>query len=490
MKLFGYELTRHTKASVQPLGVTNGGGALVPATSSGMGALYGLVREAFAGAWQRNVVVDNQRNLLAFSAVYACVTLIANDISKLRMKLMHTNDDGVWEEVTSGPSAFLPVLSKPNRYQNRIQFLTQWLIMKLLYGNVYVLKERDARRVVVALYVLESRLVTPLVAPDGGVYYQLNVDQLSGLENGITVPASEIIHDRMACLWHPLIGVSPIYACGSSATQGLRIQANSATFFENMSRPSGVLTAPGEIHETTIKEIKEMFEANFSAGKIGRLAVLGDGMEYAPMTIPASDAQLIEQLKWTVEDVARCFHVPLHMIASGPNPTFQNIGSLTQQYYTQTLQTLIESLELALGEGLALPAKYGVELDLDALLRMDTASRYEAYKNGIAGGWMHPNFARLAENMKKVAGGDTPYMQQQNWSLEQLDKRDINKAPVGGSHPFGNPNAPAEPPAGTPPPPAPPPKGIDTDEDDDGDMTTFAALLIAKYTEASYAEES
>lgn len=465
-----------TKATVAPLSVSGSGGSLVPASSSS--TFLGFIRESFAGAWQRNVVIDNDRNLLAFSAVYACITLISNDIGKMRLKLMEQDDEGVWEEVTSSP-AFLPVLRKPNHYQNRIQFLTCWMMSKLMHGNTYVLKRRDERNVVTALYVLDPRLVVPQVALDGSVFYQLNVDRISELEQAVIVPASEIIHDRMPALWHPLIGVSPIYACGSSATQGIRIQANSAAFFENMSRPSGALTAPGTIQDETAERLKKAFEENFSGSKLGRLAVLGDGLKYEAMTIPAVDAQLIEQLKWTVEDVARCFHVPLHMIGSA-NPTFQNIGSLTQSYYTQTLQSHIESLELSMDEGLALPSEYGVELDLDALLRMDTSSRFDAWGKAIGAGWMAPNEARRRENLEPVVGGQTPYLQQQNWSLAQLDKRVM----------------PAEPPTagavgGSPTPPgavaAPKPAGEAVPQEDDA-ASALAVALISKFAEAAYAE--
>ena len=486
----GWLAGNRTKGAVAPIGADNSGGALM---GSRLGSgLWGLVSESFSGAWQKNVVVDPDRSLLAFSAVYACVSLIANDVGKLRPKLVMESENDVWSEVTSA-NPFQQVLRRPNQYQNRIQFFTHWIVSKLLYGNTYVLKQRDGRKIVTALYVLDPRLVTPVVTPSGDVYYQLGVDPLSMLDQSVVVPASEIIHDRMPCLWHPLLGVSPIYACGSSATQGIRIQANSAAFFENMSRPSGMLTAPGHIPDDIATRLKQAFEDNFRGSKIGRLAVLGDGLKYEAMTIPAADAQLIEQLKWTVEDVARCFHVPLHMISGGANPTFQNIGSLTQSYYSQTLQTLLESLELCLEEGLSLPDRYDIEFDLEALLRMDQTSRYDAYGKAIGAGWMKPNEARVKENLEPVTGGDTPYMQQQNWSLAQLDKRDINAAPPaapGGAlpHPAG---APANPPP-TDPGAAPASaggKGSETDDDSETDVFVMAAALIAKFTEASHAEE-
>src|SRR5688572_17922036 len=195
------------------------GYSLVPGYPSLWMRSFGPILEGFAGAWSRNIIVESTQNILAFSAVYACVALRSGDVAKLRLKLVKEALDGIWDEVES-PS-FSPVLRKPNRYQTRIQFLQYWMASKLLYGNAYVLKERDDRGVVTQLYGLDPRSVTPLVAPDGEVFYQLGADNLSGVPVGDNaIPASEIIHDRMTTLWHPLVGVSPIYACGASATQG------------------------------------------------------------------------------------------------------------------------------------------------------------------------------------------------------------------------------------------------------------------------------
>jgi HK97 family phage portal protein len=382
------------------------------------------VQESFPGAWQRNIVADGERNLLAFPAVYACIEIISNDIAKLPINLVRQNTRGIWEKV-EGNSPFWPVLRKPNAYQTRVQFMGQWLQSKLMHGNTFALKARDERGIVVGLYILDPNRVTPLVTPDGGVYYELRRDELSrlGNEEPIVVPASEIIHDRMMCLWHPLVGISPLYAGGTSATQGLRIQNNSNKFFENMSRPSGILVAPGTISDETAKRLKEAWESNFTGGNIGRVAVVGDDLKYQEMTIPAATAQLMEQLKWTAEDVARTMLVPLYKLGLGPNPTFNNIGALNQDYYNNTLQIHFEAIEALLDEGLRLPSGMGTEFDLKNLLRMDPVSRAQTYKDGIGAGFLSPNEARFEENLEPKPGGDTPYMQQQMWSLEQLNNR-------------------------------------------------------------------
>jgi len=375
--------------------------------------------ESFPGAWQQNTVVD-RFSAGSYWAVFACITLIAKDISKMRPRVMQRDRAAGIFSVTE----MRPVLNKPNHYQTRVEFLFSWIICQMLYGNTYVLKRRDERGFVDALYILDPNRVMPLVSTDGSVYYQLHADNLANMQEGIVVPASEIIHDRMYTLHHPLVGVSPIYACGIAAVQGLAIQDNSAKFFQNMSRPSGVLTAPGAISDVTATRLKTLWEENYSGNNIGRVGVLGDGLKYEGMTITATDSQLIEQLKMTGEMIAACFHVPGYKIGVGAMPTVSNTAALNQQYYDQCLQYIIEKLELRLDEGLEIEPPFETWLDLSGLLRMDPEARYKSHNEAINGGWKSPNEARREEDLKPVAGGDTPYMQQQNYSLAALNDRD------------------------------------------------------------------
>lgn len=459
MRLFGLDIRwPATKAK-----------SALSAVDTGNGGWFGLIREPFGGAWQRFMPAAAPKDVLAYSAVYSCVSIIAADIAKLRLTLQRRNDDGTATEVVSSP--FLPVIQHPNHYQNRLKFIEQWIVSKLIYGNAYALKRRDARGIVTGLYLLPACRVTPLVAADGSVFYQLSRDDLSGVAEDVTAPASEIIHDTMISLWHPLVGVSPIYACGVAASMGNKIVANSTRFFDNMSRPSGALTAPGVISDETANRLKKAWEENFSGSNIGHLAVLGDGLKYEPMTIPASDAQLIEQLKWTIEDVARCFHVPLFKLG-GPLPPNAGIEALNQMYYSECLQSLIEALELSLDEGLALPSGMHVEFELSGLLRMDTAARYDAKNKAVGGGWMSPNEARRGENLPPVQGGESPMIQQQNYSLAALARRDALDDPF-------NPRPPAPPAL-----PAPEPSDDDEDDgDDDEEIEMMMAEMMAAWRE-------
>lgn len=415
--------------------------ALLPTLQplSGRGGWWSIVSESFPGAWQRNVEVKMD-TVLTYFAVFSCVTLIASDVGKLCLRLVQQDDDGIWTETTS-PS-FSPVLRKPNRYQTIIKFVEQWIVSKLIHGNTYILKQRDQRGVVVALYVLDPTRVTPLVAPDGAVYYELRRDDLSGLPlDTVTVPAREIIHDTMVALYHPLMGVSPIYACGVAATQGLAIQGNSTKFFSNGSNPGGVLTAPGNIPQPTADRLKAYWETNFSGDNVGKVAVLGDGLKYESMSVNAVDAQLIDQLKWTAENVCSCFHVPAYMIGVGPPPPYANIEPLLQQYYSQCIQSLLASFERVLDEGLGIDVKvngtqYGVEFDIDDLIWMDTATKTAAARDGITGGLSFNEVRKKYYGLGKVKGGDSPMSQQQNFSLAALAERDANS-------PFAKPATPS-----------------------------------------------
>jgi HK97 family phage portal protein len=420
--------------------------------------VFGIVREPFTGAWQRNLEVDNRACILAFSAVYSCVAIVSSDFGKLPCNMTEQTRDKIWRQVDRN-SPFMAVLEKPNRYQTRIQFFAQWAVSLMLYGNTYVLKERDQRGIVTEMYVLPGDAVRPMVCADGSIYYQISSWALCGLPEGLTVPASEIIHARINCLWHPLVGVSPIYACGAAATQGNRIQNQASRFFENMSRPSGMLTAPGNIDDETAARLKHEFESKLGGANIGRLLVAGSGIDYKAMTMPAVDAQLVEQLHWTVEDVARCFRVPLYMLDAGPIPTHSNIEAMARMYYAQTLQAIIEDAELLLEEGLELnkntTVPYAVEFDLTPLLRMDTAARYATYEVGVRAAVLSPNDARFMENLPPVEGGESPMSQQQNFSLAALAKRDAQDNPFATATPGAAAPAPAaalpEPDANAPP---------------------------------------
>lgn len=431
MRLLGFEITR-TKA---PSSFDN----ITPSRGWSWGYIIG---EPFTGAWQRNMEARPE-TILTFSTVYSCISLIASDIGKIRLRYVERASNGVWSEKES--ASFSPFLRKPNRYQTRQKFIETWITSKLINGNTYVLKERDNRDVVVAGYILDPNLTRPMIAPDGSIWYQLATSKLAGIDQDeVLVPASEIFHDVNVPLNHPLCGISPLSACALAALQGIKINESSAKFFQNGARPGGVLTAPGLINDETAKRIKDHWDNNYSGANAGKVAVLGDGLKYESMAVSAVDSDLINQMNMSSKQVCSAFHVPEFMVGVGSPPSYNNVEALYQMYYSQCLQTHIEGIEALLDDGLGLlkaNQDAGTEFDLDDLLRMDTATQYKTYGEGVSRGILAPNEARKRLNLKPVTGGDTPYLQQQNFSLEALSKRDSKDDPFATKTPV----APAKP---------------------------------------------
>jgi HK97 family phage portal protein len=458
---FGFQLSRRAAPNLMP-----------PISSSGGGGWWPVIRESFTGAWQQNVEIRPDL-VLAYHAVFACITLIANDVGKLCMRLIQeTADEGIWEETAS--AAFSPFLKHPNHFQNPVQFRETWITSKLRSGNTYALKVRDQRGVVIAAYVLDPCRVKPLVSPDGLVFYELTQDNISGVEDTVVVPQSEIFHDRMNCLFHPLVGLSPIFACGLAATQGLAAQNNSTNFFQNMSRPGGILIAPGPIKPDKAREMKILWDESFGGANAGKTAVLGDGVKYQTIAMTAAEAQMIDQLKWSAEVVCSCFHVPPFKLGFGPVPTY-SAETMNQIYYSDCLQSLIEQYENVVSYGLGLDEpKDGrnlwAELDLDDLIRMDSATQVKVLADGVTGSIFTPNEARKKANKRPLTGGNTVYLQQQQFSIEALNERDQ-------ADPFAKPSTPA------PALPAPQAQATDEPPDDAARSLEFLGALRSALVE-------
>jgi HK97 family phage portal protein len=438
---------------------------------SGRAGWWSVIRESYTGAWQRNdeIAVDN---VLTYYAIYSCIRLISTDVGKMCLRLVEEDRDGVWSRTES--PAFSPVLRKPNRYQTINKYIEQYILSKLLHGNAYVLKERDNRGVVTALYVLDASRVTPLVSSDGSVYYELKRDDLSGLsEEQRIFPASEIIHDTMIAPFHPLIGLSPLYACGLAALQGLSIQNNSKKFFDHGANPSGMLTAPGAIDDGTAARLKAHFESGaYSGEKSGAVIVAGDGLKYEQFTMSAVDAQLVEQLRMTAEQVCSAFGVPPYLVDIGPPPPYANFEPLVLKYHSTCIQSLTVNFEKCHDDGLGIGEKingrqYGTEFDIDDLIWMDTATRMTAAQTSIRSGLTPNEVRKKYHGVGRVSGGDAVYMQQQDYSIEALAERDADA-------PFAKPEPQRQLPEVTDEP---------VDEDADEDLEKHLGELLRKELE-------
>jgi len=438
------------------------------AVPSGRGGWYPIIREPFTGAWQRNLEIRND-DASAFHADFACKTLIARDIGKLRIKLSEKDKDDIWSETTN--PAFSPVLRRPNDYQTRNQFYESWMLSKLSRGNTYVIKERDDRNVVTGLHVLDPTRVQPLVSDEGAVYYRLNSDNLAGIDD-ITVPAREIIHDRRNCLFHPLVGTAPVFASGLASLLGLNAQKTSALLFENASQPGGMLIYPGDINEVEEQRVKEQFEQRFSRANLGRVAILSAGAKYEKVAMTNVEGQMVESLKWSAEVVCSVYHVPPYKVGVGALPSYNNVQALNVEYYSQALQSHIEEIEELLDHGLGLggwAGGMGTEFDTENLLRMDSTTLVGVVRDAVGAGVMSPNEGRAKFDLKPAKGGKSPYLQQQNYSLEALAKRDAQDDPFKPA---------------TPPAPPPQPAAADGEKPAKLDPQKLAAMFTMELREA------
>ncbi|HHZ1915703.1 TPA: phage portal protein, partial [Escherichia coli] len=205
------------------------------------------------------------------------------------------------------------------------------------------------------------------------------------------------------------------------------------SFFRNGGRPSGVIEIPGSITEENAKKLKSNWDSGYTGENAGKTAILSNGAKYNPTTFSPVDAQTVEQLKMTAEIVCSVFRVPAYKIGVGQPPSSDNVEALEQQYYSQCLQTLIESIELLLDEALETGENESTEFDVTTLLRMDSERRMKTLGDAVKNTLLTPNEARKRENLPPLAGGDALYLQQQNYSLEALSRRDAREDPFASA---------------------------------------------------------
>lgn len=381
------------------------------------------IHEPFAGAWQRNKEEDHG-TILTYPTLYTCITSIMQDIGKLPFLLMSKTDDGTFVEVDN--PAYSKVLREPNHYQNPQQFRESWLCAKLVQGNSYILLKRDERGVVNAMYPLDPFRVRPLVSDSGAVYYELQTNNLSLLpETGeqLIVPARDVIHDRWATFHHPLIGVPPVAAANWAVVKNLRIMRSAAEFFGNGAQPSGILTAPGQINDETAKRLADYWNTNFSGGNAGKVAVVGDDLKYVAMGMKSTDAQLVEQLKYSDEQIAQPFRIQPYKIGLSAPPAGWKSDDVNVQYHSDALSSLIEAMENLLARGLGITKPLEIWLDDETLWRMDAGKLAEVETKLVGGMIKTPDESRRKLNLPRTAGGNTLWGQHQDYPLGVLAKR-------------------------------------------------------------------
>lgn len=429
----------------------------VPLVNNIVSSLWGGAgagpHETFAGDWQSrdrsSSPVVTQRSPLSNSIVYTCINDISSDIAKLTLRVMRPREKGEGREVHDN-HPLVPLFNRPNHYQTSLQFVQSYLASKLWTGNTYVLLLRDGRGIVNTMHTLDPSSVVPSLTEDGSLWYLVKASKLNGLKQDVYIPARDVLHDRAVTLFHPLIGVSPLYAAVVSASIGNSISINSEQFFLNMSRASGVLSAPGEIPDPTAARLKAEWENNYRGLGFGKVAVLGSGLEWKPLNMTAVEAQLIDQLRYTAEDIGRVYRVPSFMLGES-KMTYRNSEQLARMYYQGCLSYHIEAMEQCFNQKFEMKGGSVVEFDLRPLFRLETDLRYDAHSKALTSGIKSINEVRAEEDLPPVKGGEEPRLQMQYVPIS-------TPQPAPAPAPGGTP-APAPAPEPAPPAePAPPPE--------------------------------
>ena len=354
----------------------------------------------------------NERSAMQLTAVYACVRILAEGVAGLPLHLYKCGKNGSREKAAEHPLYFL-LHDEPNPEMTSFVFRETLMTHLLLYGNCYCQIIRDGRGQVTALYPLMPNQMSVDRDEKGQLYYTYlrSGEEADTMKKGIVYLMPEDVLHIPALGFDGLVGYSPIAMAKNSIGMGLACEEYGARFFANGAAPSGVLEHPGTIKDIT--RLRESWNAIYGGSKnAGKVAILEEGMHYSPISISPNEAQFLETRKFQVDEIARIFHVPPHMIGDLERSTFSNIEQQSLEFVKYTLNPWVCRWEQALTKSLLSPREkqeYCIKFNVDGLLRGDYQSRMNGYAVGRQNGWMSANDIRELENMDKISeeqGGD------------------------------------------------------------------------------------
>jgi HK97 family phage portal protein len=366
--------------------------------------------------WQMGYNVDPSGGRSAM--VEACVAAYAQTIAMCPGSHWQHNDADGRTRVTN--SALNRVIRKPNSYQSISDFMLN-LVYAMYDGNAYILATRNNRFEISELHLFNSRTSYAQVAANGDVFYSLQGNEI--VENalgvgGLVVPARDVIHIRLHCPRHPLVGESPMVAAALQLTAGAAALQQQVLFYANQARPSFLLTTDAILSVEQARDLRAIWDEQSKGLNAGKTPVLSGGLKAQPMAISSTDSQLADLLKLSDQALANVFRVPLQILGIGNN-AFSSTESLMQFWLASGLGFALNHIEEAFGNAFLLkgqPDEY-LEYDTSALQRSSFKERVEAWATGTKGGVFARNEARADFERKPVEGGDEPWVQQQDVPL-------------------------------------------------------------------------
>lgn len=387
--------------------------------------------------FQKGFPIPHNKAPMENSTVLACVKLISEEMARLDINHSLRQDEGGWSN--SYQSAPYRVLRNPNHYQTRSDWMLHMMLSLLLEGNAYSVAVRDRRGAVTTLHPVPARGCTPhVVQGDGDVFYHFSsYDVATGdLESGVMVPQRDVLHLRLFCPTHPLIGMSPLVAAYLPMTSHEAINNQTAQFFTNMSRPDGLLTTPKPLPLQAAKRLQDAWKQRAAGGT----PILDNDIKYQQLSMTAVDSEIVKLFNLTERQIANAFRVPLEFLNQGEQSTYSNAEQRQKHFISSTLSFYLEHLESAFDKFFDLDPSQKIVFDLESgMMRPDFKERMDALSKGVTGGVLTPNEAREKENRPPVEGGNQVYMQRQNWPLDLLGD-DANSDGTPSSSTTDNPN--------------------------------------------------
>ena len=349
---------------------------------------------------------------LTLTAVWCAIRLLAESVSSLPISVYTKQTNGDKLEDTKSPIYKL-VKFKPNYYQNKITFFEFIMLSICTEGNSYVQIVRNNSGTPVQLICLDPSNVT-VVVNNNEVFYQID---------GGVLDSSDILHFK-TITDDGVTGLSPIDQCAKALNWGVSLEEFGSTFFSNGAKPSSILQTDRALSDTALQRLKTSFNNNYGKLKNSNSTiVLEEGLTFKPISISPEQAQFLSSRQFSIEEVARIFNVPPHMLKDLSKSSFNNIEMQSQEFVTYTLMPYITRIEQEMNLKLFRTNELGktfVEFNVNGLLRGDVKSRTEAYKTAITNGYMSINEVRQKENMNSIEGGDKHFMQMNMTTIDKV----------------------------------------------------------------------
>ena len=353
-----------------------------------------------------------ERSAMQMTAVYSCVRILAEAVAGLPLHLYRYNDDGGKEKAIDHPLYRL-LHDEPNPEMSSFVFRETLMTHLLLWGNAYAQVIRNGKNEVVALYPLMPNKMSVDRDSSGQLYYSYyrgTDEAIRDKEHTVILKPADVLHIP-GLGFDGLVGYSPIAMAKNAIGMAIACEEFGARFFANGAAPSGVLEHPGTIKDPS--RLRETWQSQFGgATNSGKVAILEEGMKYTPISISPEQAQFLETRKFQINEIARIFRVPPHMVGDLEKSSFSNIEQQSMEFVKYTLDPWVirweQSLQRAL-LGFGEKDKYFFKFNLEGLLRGDYQSRMNGYAIGRQNGWMSANDIRELENLDRIPteeGGD------------------------------------------------------------------------------------